>query len=247
MTDQAIEPAYKKRVGYQGTLLGGFATLAATMLVMGHLSTHETIDQRVAEDLQQSLSQVIPDSIHDNSLLDNKIVIKHEDQTIVAYQGVKDQHATAVAYSVIGYGYAGEIKIIMGINADGEILGVRVLSHAETPGLGDKIEEAKSDWIYSFDGLSLTKLSENQWKVKKDGGVFDQFSGATITPRGVVAAVKQGLDIFNQHRGQFLAVEKPVSTDQPMQPQTMNEKTQQKTEADSNTPPPPAEDNNHES
>ena len=211
MTEQALEPAYKKRVGYQGMLLGGFATLAATLLVMGDLSTHDTIDQRLAEDLQQSLRQVIPDATHDNNLLDNMVTVKHKDQTIVAYQGVRNDQATAVAYSISGQGYAGEIKLIMGINAQGEVLGVRVLSHAETPGLGDKIEEAKSNWIYSFDGLSLTKLSEAEWHVKKDGGVFDQFSGATITPRAVVGAVKTGLDIFNQHRGQLLAVEKPIN------------------------------------
>jgi len=94
----------------------------------------------------------------------------------------------------------------MGIKANGEILGVRVLSHAETPGLGDKIEAEKDDWIYSFDGLSLKRFSTEKWQVKKDGGAFDQFSGATITPRAVVKAVKQGLDLFSKYKKQMLSL-----------------------------------------
>ncbi len=208
MTDAAIEPAYKKRVSYHGTLLAGFATLAATLLVMGNISTKETIEQRLAEDLQASLSQVIPASIHENNLLDNRISIPHDGSEIVVYQGIKDQKTTAVAFSVSGQGYAGEISMIMGVNANGEILGVRVLAHKETPGLGDKIEVEKDDWIYSFDGLSLKKLAGEKWKVKKDGGEFDQFSGATITPRAIVKAVKEGLDLFNLRRNDFLFLEK---------------------------------------
>ncbi len=207
MSEQALEPAYKKRIGYQGTLLGGFATLAATLLVMGDLSTHDTIEQRLADDLRASLSQVIPDHLHDNNLLDNRITIQHENKEVIVYQGISSGHASAVAYGVSGQGYAGEIKLIMGVDAAGEILGVRVLAHAETPGLGDKIEEKKDDWIFSFNGLSFEKLTENLWKVKKDGGHFDQFSGATITPRGVVKAVKEGLHMFHQHRAQLLATE----------------------------------------
>lgn len=213
MTEQAMEPAYKKRVGYQGTLLGGFATLAATLLVMGNISTFDTIELRVAEDLQASLRQVVPDALHENNLLDNRISIKHQNKEVVVYQGIKDDKTTAVAYGISGQGYAGEISLIMGINAEGEILGVRVLSHAETPGLGDKIEAEKDDWIFRFDGLSFNKLAEDKWKVKKDGGEFDQFSGATITPRAVVKAIKEGMDMFHQHRGELLASIKPVTVD----------------------------------
>ena len=209
MTDKAIhEPAYRKRVGYQGALLGGFATLAATLLVMGNLSTFDTIQLRIAEDLQASLGQVVPDSVHDNNLLDNRVSIQDQGNEIVVYQAIRKGTVTAVAYNISGQGYAGEISLIMGVNSKGEILGVRVLSHAETPGLGDRIEAEKDDWIYKFDGLSFEKLAREHWKVKKDGGDFDQFSGATITPRGVVKAIKQGLEMFNLHRDQFLAVRK---------------------------------------
>jgi len=116
----------------------------------------------------------------------------------------------ATAFQVTAMGYSGEISIMMGIASDGEILGVRVISHAETPGLGDKIEAAKGDWILGFNGLSLANRTQSQWAVKKDGGEFDQFSGATITPRAVVRAVHNGLEYFNAHRQEILGT-KPVA------------------------------------
>ena len=210
MTEQAKEPAYRKRVGYHGALLGGFATIAATMLLMGNISTQAVIEQRLAEDLQASLSQVIPASLHENNLLDNRRCIRYHDREVTVYQGIKNDKTTAVAYSVSSQGYAGEIVLMMGVNAKGEILGVRIISHTETPGLGDKIEVAKDDWILSFNGLSFKKLAKDKWKVTKDGGNFDQFSGATITPRAVVKAIKQGLELFKQHREKLLYIEKPV-------------------------------------
>lgn len=198
-------PAYRKRVSYHGALLGGFATLSAAFLVMGDVSTRDAIAQRYAEDLQASLSQVVPARLHDNNLLDNIMTLQHQNNEVIIYQGIKQDQVTAMAYTVSGQGYAGEIILMMGINAEGEILGVRVLSHTETPGLGDKMDTAVDDWIYSFNGLSLDKLPQDKWKVKKDGGEFDQFSGATITPRAVVKAVKEGLDMFVLHKNEILA------------------------------------------
>ena len=92
----------------------------------------------------------------------------------------------------------------MGIAADGKLLGVRVLAHKETPGLGDKIEVKKDPWVKSFDGKSLADPTSDKWAVKKDGGIFDQFAGATITPRAVVKAVKGGLDFYTEHRKKIL-------------------------------------------
>jgi len=95
---------------------------------------------------------------------------------------------------------------MMAVDAAGRILGVRVLAHKETPGLGDKIEVKKGDWILRFSGLSLGQPPEARWKVKKDGGEFDQFAGATITPRGVVAAVRRGLEFFRANQAQLTEV-----------------------------------------
>ena len=201
------EPAYRKRLGYQAGLLGGFALLSAALLIIGNLSTHAVIEKRLDEDLQSSLERVIPASLYTNNLLDGPLqVADAQGRQVQVYRGIKEHQVTAVAFRIFGNGYAGEIELILGVDSDGRILGVRVLSHAETPGLGDKIEDRKSDWILGFDGRSLENTTSTQWRVKKDGGDFDQFTGATITPRGVVKAIHQGLEFYRQHRGELLAM-----------------------------------------
>jgi len=185
---------------FQAMLLGAFALGAAAALASGNLATEEAIAQRHAEDLTASIAQVIPADLHDNDLLADRVML--QDQTV--YQARKSGAVEAVAFETRGKGYAGDIVLIMGVDKQGGLLGVRVLAHAETPGLGDKIEVAKSSWIKGFDGLSFAKLPLEKWKVKKDGGHFDQFSGATITPRGVVAAVRQGLTFFIDNKQALL-------------------------------------------
>jgi electron transport complex protein RnfG len=208
------EPAYRKRLGYQAGLLGGFVLLSAAMLIIGNLSTHAVIEKRLSEDLQASLERVIPAPLYTNNLLDAPLLVTDaQGRQVQVYRGIKAHQVTAVAFRIIGNGYAGEIELILGLDSDGRILGVRVLSHAETPGLGDKIEERKSDWIFGFNGKSLENTTSDQWRVKKDGGEFDQFTGATITPRGVVKAIHQGLDFYQQHRGELLALSQ--ATDSP--------------------------------
>jgi Na+-translocating ferredoxin:NAD+ oxidoreductase subunit G len=199
------EPKYRKRIGYQAVLLGGFSTLATALLVAGNIATKDDIQARQKEDLLSSLNQVIPAENYDSDLLHQPLIIsdsKGHDLTV--YRGLQGKQVNALAWEVVGQGYAGDIRLILGINANGKILGVRVLSHAETPGLGDKIEEAKSDWILGFNDLSLQTTTTQQWHVKKDGGQFDQFSGATITPRGVVAAIHGGLTFFDAHKDELL-------------------------------------------
>jgi electron transport complex protein RnfG len=202
----AAEPSYRKRAGYQAGLLGGFAMIAAALLVMGNIATRDAIEQRRAEDLLASLSQVIPGRIHDNNLLGNPLVLEDASgERITIYRALQGLDVTGVAFQVTGQGYAGAIELMLGLNASGEILGTRVLSHAETPGLGDKIEASRDDWILGFDGLSLGNPAPERWGVKKDGGGFDQFTGATITPRAVVQAVKEGLEFFRINRDTLLA------------------------------------------
>ncbi len=207
-------PSYRQRASYHGALLGGFSMLAAALLILGNISTRGAIAERQKEDVLASLSQVIPDQLHDNDLLKNTLSLDGPDhKPVTIYQSIKAGKVSAVAYSMTGQGYAGEIKILMGVKRNGEITGVRILSHAETPGLGDKIELNKSQWVLNFNGRSFDKLPASNWKVKKDGGVFDQFSGATITPRGVVKAVRTGLDFFVQHKSELLHA-KAIKPDQ---------------------------------
>ena len=200
-----LEPKYRKRVGYQAVLLGGFSTLATALLVAGNIATKEDILERQKEDLLRSLNQVIPAEHYDSDLLQQPLSMQDaKGRALTVYRGLEGMRINALAWEVVGQGYAGEIRLILGINAKGEILGVRVLSHAETPGLGDKIEIEKDDWILSFNDLSLESTSAKAWHVKKDGGRFDQFSGATITPRAVVEAVHSGLSFFDEHKDELL-------------------------------------------
>lgn len=195
-----------RNTGVHALVLGGFSMAAAALLAGTNLLTADEIRQREAEDLQASLGQVIPASLHDQSLLANMLSIRDGAGTDVkVYRAVKEGAVSAVAFEVAERGYAGEIHLILGIGRDGRILGVRTVRHNETPGLGDKIEAAKNDWITRFNGLSLDDPPEGQWKVKKDGGRFDQFSGATITPRAVVAAIRKGLLFFGAHQERMLA------------------------------------------
>lgn len=188
-------------------VLGAFSMTAAGLLVGGNLLTADAIRQRAKEDLQASLAQVLPPSLHDNDLLADVDSVRRSDgPPVTVYRAKKDGHVTAVAYETAGAGYAGEIRVVMGVDADGRLLGVRVVKHAETPGLGDKVEPAKSDWITRFTGRSLGDPPVERWQVKKDGGDFDQFSGATVTPRAVVGAIRDGLTFFAANRDRLLEV-----------------------------------------
>jgi electron transport complex protein RnfG len=200
-------PSYRKRTAYQAALLGGMALFASAALVLGDLSTRDAIAERRAEDLKASLAQVVPVNLHDNDMLADTLSLPDGQGERLFYRARLQGRTTAVAFQTIGYGYSGAIVLVMGVDRDGRVLGVRVISHAETPGLGDRIELTKSEWIRGFDRLSLGDPPPAAWAVKKDGGRFDQFTGATITPRAVVGAVRAGLEFFNAHRDVILADE----------------------------------------
>jgi electron transport complex protein RnfG len=188
-----------------GVILGVFCLGFGALLAVTNSITEKDIAARALEDKLNSLSQVIPDSIHDNNLVKDSITMKNDrDKEITVYRATKEGKVTGLAYEIYGSGYAGEIKLMLGVDAQGKVLGVRVLAHKETPGLGDKIDVKKTDWILHFTDLSLGNPPLEKWKVKKDGGQFDQFAGATITPRGVVRAIKEGLEFFDAHKAQML-------------------------------------------
>ena len=188
---------------YQGLLLGGVALLTSAALAIASHLTEPDIKAAEAADLKQSLTQVLPGN-YDNDLLKDTVTLPGKEGDVLVYRARHAGKVDAVVYRVIGHGYAGALVCVMGVSREGKILGVRVIKHSETPGLGDKIDPAKSDWIHSFEGKWLGDPVPDKWAVKKDGGVFDQFAGATITPRGVVKAVKQGLEFFEQNRAVLL-------------------------------------------
>ena len=204
------EPAYRQRLGYHSMVLGGICAIVATLIILGNASTKEAIEKALEQDQIDKLSQVLPADIYDNNLLADTKTITFEETEKTVYIARNDGNAVGVAFPIVGYGYSGAINMILGVDNQGKILGVRVISHAETPGLGDKIEISKDDWMTSFDGHSLLTKTELQWAVKKDGGDFDQFTGATITPRAVVGAVFNGLEFFQIHKDTLLAPAEPT-------------------------------------
>jgi len=200
----------RPKLEFQTGILAGFALVASVLLGVTNCSTEGTIQRRLDEDLLKSLEEVVPAELHDNDMLQDTLTVPSSEFNIGAkdttvYLAKKSGNITAVCFKFIAPdGYSGAINMIMGLDRDGNILGVRVLSHKETPGLGDKIEVAKSDWILNFVGRSLANLTPAQWAVKKDGGEFDQFAGATITPRKSVQAVYRGLQLFKAHQAQLI-------------------------------------------
>lgn len=188
-----------------GIILGAFCLGFGVVLAVTDMVTSDPIAQRTLEDKQNALSKVIPSAIHDNNpVTDTVVVAGHDGKQLTVYRATKGGKVTGVAYQIEGSGYAGEIRLMLAVDAEGKVLGVRALAHKETPGLGDKIDVAKTDWITRFTGLSLENPLADKWKVKKDGGAFDQFSGATITPRGVVAAIRHGLEFFAENKAKLL-------------------------------------------
>ena len=199
--------SFREKVAYQPILLGSFALLASGALAWVSQATGEAIVAAEARDLRTSLSDVLPQGFADNDLLGDTVTIERDGQPVTIYRARQRGKVRGAVFKVAERGYAADIQLLMALDTDGTTLGVRVIKHAETPGLGDKIEVAKSPWIEGFSGKSLHQPSPAQWAVKKDGGAFEQFAGATITPRAVVKAVKGGLAFFSAHRQEILGEE----------------------------------------
>ncbi len=195
-----------------GLMLAVFAIVATTLVTFTEQNTRDKIAENERQTLLAAINAVVDRHTYNNDILTDTLTIDknpelNTQQPTVVYRALMDgQPVAAVFTSIAPNGYNGKIQLLVGINYDGSISGVRVISHKETPGLGDKIELTKSNWILSFNDRSLTNPGKSQWKVKKDGGIFDQFTGATITPRAVVAAVKRALTYFDNNREQLFEV-----------------------------------------
>lgn len=187
-----------------GLSLAFFACVSVIFVV----GTHFLVRDRVAKNdemmLLKNINQIIPPERYDNNLVESELLLKAEqsgleNDAIIFLASKKNQPLTTIFEITTLRGY-GVITLLVGINAkDQSLAGVRVVHHTETPGLGDKIEIKKSDWILSFNGKSLENPKLSGWFVKKDGGEFDQFTGATITPRAVVNTTKSVLLYAKDH------------------------------------------------
>ncbi len=196
----------RAHVAYQSAAMGVLCTLVTFLLVMGQRLTEADIKLRLEEDRLELLSQVLPASYYDNVPLEDAVIIPDtlfSNEPVEVFIGRKKGDVSSIVFEMETEGYGGTMKLLLSLNTSGEIIGLRVLSHKETPGLADKLEISKSDWITVFNGLSLQNLPREKWAVKKDGGDFDQFTGATITPRAVVGRVLNGLDFYERNKHHF--------------------------------------------
>jgi len=200
----------KRYILVSGLILSLFAIIGTALVGITHESTAEKIADNERLALLRKLNQILPRDKYDNDLINTTISIDADqrlgqEKSSIIYIAKQQENISAMIFPVIApKGYSGEIKMLVGINIDGTLAGVRIVSHKETPGLGDLMETEKSDWVFGFNGKSLGDPKEINWKVKRDGGVFDQFTGATITPRAVVQAVHLCLVYFDRHKTELI-------------------------------------------
>jgi electron transport complex protein RnfG len=209
-------PSTLSSAGRNAIGLGLFSIITAGLIALTNVATSERIIEQQAKAQAAALYEIVPNDMHDNDLLHDAFRLQAqlgevEIDSDIYIAKVDSKPSVIIIPWTASEGYTGPIKLIIGINVDGSIKGVRVVSHKETPGLGDKIEIKKSDWILDFNGRSFSNTSPEAWTVRKNGGDFDQLTGATITPRAVVSAVKDALTFFEQHQQQLLEQE-PKST-----------------------------------
>jgi len=194
-----------------------FVVAFTAALAVVYTMTKPAIEASAAEEKMRTINDVLPSGLYDNELLADTLTLPAtpelgQDDESTVYRGrLKGEPSTLVLEAVAPDGYAGKIRMLLAIRANGEVAGVRVTLHKETPGLGDYIEPKKDKnktrpWITQFDGLSTEKMPmANEWKVKKDGGRFDSVAGATVTPRAVVKAVYKAVKFATENRDRLFA------------------------------------------
>ncbi|EIJ69420.1 MULTISPECIES: electron transport complex subunit RsxG [Pasteurellaceae] len=174
-----------------GLLLALVAVICTLVSAGVYFVTKDKIDSVISENQRKLLLEVIPQNYFDNNLVQSCIKSALPDIHKI-YLAKKNQQITAYAFETVAHdGYSGDIRILVGLTPSGEVLGVRTIEHHETPGLGDKIDLRISNWILSLTNQHITENNQAEWAVKKDGGKFDQFAGATITPRALINQVKR--------------------------------------------------------
>ena len=199
---------YSKTALLNAYTLGAFAVAAALILGSIYVGTKDRIDASKALAEQKALLEVIGDYPHDNQLLADKVQLTQEELALFNTDEASQIYVIRNQGRVTGFifpavapdGYSGNISVLVGVERSGALLGVRVIEHKETPGLGDKIDTKKSDWILDFTGKSLSNPSIENWAVVKDGGDFDAFTGATITPRAMVNRIRSLLEYYQSMR-----------------------------------------------
>lgn len=200
-----------RRSARAALILLAAAVTGVALVAITHEATRERIDAIARERTLATFREVLQGRNFDNDPLADTITVTDAEwlgtaQPVTVYRARQRGETVAVVLAPVAPGgYSGSIHLLVGVAPDGALLGVRVTQHRETPGLGDAIEARKSDWIRRFTGKSLGHPPVERWRVRKDGGDFDQFTGATVTPRAVVGAVANVLMYFERHRAELLA------------------------------------------
>jgi len=195
----------RRQILLSGVFLWLFAVAGTTLVALTEYSSRGAIVENERQALLRNLYALLPADRLDNDIATDTrelpaSTLLGNDGISIAYRARLAGEPVAIVFnSVAPNGYNGKIHLLVAVFVDGSLAGVRVVKHAETPGLGDAVEVRKSSWIKSFDGKSLTNPEARGWQVKRDGGQFDQFTGATITPRAVVAAVRNTLLYYQRN------------------------------------------------
>jgi electron transport complex protein RnfG len=197
------------RVVKGGVTLAAIAAVCSSLVAVTYRLTTDRIAANQQAWLEQSLQPALGDVQYDGSISASKVVLEPPHglpggDAAVIYRAWSGAAPVAALFAVTAReGYAGPIRLLVGVSAGGKVTGVRILEHRETPGLGDGIDAARSDWVYQFDGRSLGDPPLAAWRVRADGGQFDQLTGASVTPRAVVKAIRETLLYFDAHRAEI--------------------------------------------
>lgn len=188
-----------------------FAIVFTGMMAVVHSITYKQVKANEEQARLDLITQVLPRGSYDNNLLQASRRIQAAElgkgERHVYLASLRGQPSALVLEVSAPDGYSGAIDMLVGVLPDGRVSGVRVTRHRETPGLGDYIEIAKSEWIRVFDGKSLGNPDAAGWQVRKDGGQFEHMAGATVTPRAVVKAVHRTLEHVRAHHKDYWGVQ----------------------------------------
>jgi electron transport complex protein RnfG len=194
-----------------GFTLATIGAVCAALVATTYLMTRDRIAANEKAWLEKSLKPALAGLFFEGSVSESMLVIRapHDlpgPDDVIIYRLFAEEKPVAALIAVTARdGYAGPIRVLVGVKYDGAVTGIRILEHRETPGLGDRIVSTRSDWVFQFDGHSLGNPDATGWALKRDGGQFDQLTGASVTPRAVISAVKETLIYFAVHRDEIFS------------------------------------------
>ena len=190
------------------------AVIAAICTSLVATTYHLTTDRIAANDkalLENSLHPALSDLFFDSSVSESRLVLspphglQGSEEALIYRVYANDEPVAALFVVSARDGFSGSIRILLGVDIDGVVTGIRILRHRETPGLGDKIESSRSDWVHQFPGRSIGDPVVTDWAIRRDGGQFDQVTGASVTPRAVIKAMRDTLIYFDAHKDEIFA------------------------------------------